>query len=255
MSSTGEFSGKTALVTGGSRGIGRAVAKQLAGHGAHVAINYCAQADAARLVLDEIRSSGGTAALAKGDVSSREDVRQIVQITRDELGPIDILVHCAGVASIQSADDVTWEVWKRTMDVNLDGTFNIIYAVKDEMVKRSFGRVVVISSIAALRPRQHMIPYSTSKAAIIALVRSCAEAWAQHNIRLNVICPGLIDTDMPRESIDGNTWKKLIDTTPMGRVGQPKEIASVVLFLLGDASSFMTGQSVVVSGGRVTLPG
>ena len=255
MATSEEFSGKTALVTGGSRGIGRAVAIRLAADGARVAINYVSHETEARDVLGQIKSSGGTATFAQGDIAEPDEARRIAQKARDALGPIDILVHCAGVATVQPAGDVTWEIWKRTMDVNLDGTFNMIYAVKDEMIKRRFGRIVAISSIAALRPRKFMIPYATSKAAVVALVRSCAEAWAQHNLRINCVCPGLIDTDMTRTTLADDVWQQMADATPMRRVGQPKEIASVVRFLLSEESSFMTGQSVVASGGRVTIPG
>ena len=179
----------------------------------------------------------------------------MVHVARTALGPIDILVHCAGVAFLEPADEVTWESWKRTMNVNLDGTFNVVYAVKDEMIERRFGRIVVISSIAALRARPMSMPYSASKTAVISLVRSLSEAWAPQNIRINCLCPGLINTEMARSSLSTEAFQQMIEATPMGRVGEPEEMAAVVRFLLSEESSYMTGQSIGASGGRVLLPG
>jgi 3-oxoacyl-[acyl-carrier protein] reductase len=249
------FQGKNALITGGSRGIGRAVSIRLASEGANVALNYISREESARDTLQQIESAGGRAILAPGDVADPEQVREMVHVTRAALGPIDILVHCAGVAFLEPADDVTWESWKRTMNINLDGTFNAVYAVKDEMIERRFGRIVVISSIAALRARPMLMPYSASKAAVISLVRSLGEAWAPQNIRINCLCPGLINTEMARGSLSTEDFQKMIDATPMGRVGEPEEMAAVVRFLVSEESSYMTGQSVAASGGRVLLPG
>lgn len=254
MSVSNEFSGKTALITGGSRGIGRAVALRLAAEGVRVGINYVSREEDARQTLADVESAGGSGVLAQGDVSQPDQAQAVVQVTRDALGPVDLLVQSAGMSVVEAPDETTWETWKRTMDVNLDGTFNMIFAVKDEMVKRQFGRIVAISSIAALRSRPSLMAYSASKAAVISLVRSCGEAWAHENIRVNCIAPGLTETEMPQASLTPESYQKMIDATPMRRIGQPAEIASVVRFLLSDESSFMTGQTVVASGGRVLLP-
>ncbi|MEO2009947.1 MAG: SDR family oxidoreductase, partial [Pirellulaceae bacterium] len=147
-----------------------------------------------------------------------------------------------------------WKTWKQTMDVNLDGTFNMVYAVKDEMIERSFGRIVTISSIAALRERENQVHYSASKAAVIAMTRCCAQAWARHNIRLNCLCPGLTETEMAH-TLSPEVHRTIVAATPIGRIGTPEELASVARFLLSEESSFMTGQTVVASGGRVMLPG
>jgi 3-oxoacyl-[acyl-carrier protein] reductase len=178
----------------------------------------------------------------------------MAQETRDAFGPIDMLVHSAGLSILEPAASVTWETWRQVMSVNLDGTFHVIHALQDEMIARKFGRIVLLSSIAALRERKNQVHYSAAKAGVIAMARCLAEAWAEYNIRINTICPGLIATDMGKLMSPAAT-QYVIDNTPMRRLGTPEEIAAAIRFLLSDESSFMTGQSLVVSGGRVMLPG
>ena len=152
------------------------------------------------------------------------------------------------------ASDVTWEVWKHELAVNLDGTFNMIYAVKDEMIERQFGRIVTVSSIAALRERENQVPYSVAKAGVIALTRCTAQAWAPYNVRINCVCPGLTETEMAH-TLSQEVHNRIIGATPMGRIGEPEEIAALARFLLSEESSYTTGQTIVASGGRVMLPG
>ncbi|MBM3968892.1 MAG: 3-oxoacyl-ACP reductase FabG [Planctomycetes bacterium] len=251
---TNEFSGKTILVTGGSRGIGRAAALRLGSEGARVGVNFVTRRDKAEEVVREITASGGSAVAVQGNVTSADDVQHMVEKTRAAFGPIDMLVHSAGLSIVEPAVDVTWETWRQIMSVNLDGTFHVIYALKDEMISRQFGRMVLLSSIAALRERKNQVHYSAAKAGVIAMSRCLAEAWAEYNIRINTISPGLIETDMG-QLISGAAKQYVIDNTPMKRLGTPEEIASAIRFLLSDESSFITGQSLVVSGGRVMLPG
>ena len=249
-----EFAGKTILVTGGSRGIGRAAALRLASEGARVGVNYVARRDKADEVVREIVAAGGAAVAVQADVTSPEQVQRMVQETRTAFGPIDMLVHSAGLSILEKAEDVTFETWRQVMSVNLDGTFHVIHALQDEMIARKFGRIVLLSSIAALRERKNQVHYSAAKAGVIAMARCLAEAWAMHNIRINTICPGLIETDMGK-LMSPEATQYVIANTPMGRLGTPEEIAAAIRFLLSDESSFMTGQSLVVSGGRVMLPG
>lgn len=248
-----ELAGRTALVTGGSRGIGRAVCVRLAEEGARVGINYANNAEAARATERLVRAAGAECALLPADVSDPDAVAAMVGEAERTLGPIDLLVTSAGIAPAEVRGEVSFETWRRTMAVNVDGTFLPIMAVKDGMIARGFGRIVCFASIAGLRPRPAMLAYGTSKAAVIAFARSCSEAFAPH-VRINCIAPGLIDTEMPAHSLDAATRQRMIDATPLGRIGRPEEMAELALFLLSERSSFTTGQVYVADGGRVTLP-
>ena len=247
-----DLSGKTALITGGSRGIGRAIALRLARHGSNVAINYLSRDDDALKTQKDVQKEGVQCILVKGDVSDPASVDTMVKKARQALGPIDLLVANAAISIIESHQEISWETWKRTMSINLDSVFLSIMAVKDEMLARQYGRIVCLSSIAALRPRQRQIHYASSKGAIISMVRCCAEAFAPH-VRVNCIAPGLIETEMGA-LLGPQALQAIIEGTPLGRLGQPEEIANVAYFLLSDQSSFMTGQTIAVSGGRVMLP-
>jgi len=247
------FLGRTALVTGGSRGIGRATALRLAREGAHVAISYVSRSQAAAEVLHEIQATGRKGMAAPCDVSHPDDVERLVDGVRQSLGPIDLLVHCGAVSNLADHTRLDYKCWRQTIDVNLNGTYLAVFAVKDEMIARRYGRIVTVSSIAALRPRQNQIHYSASKAGVIALTRCCAEAFAPHNVRINCVAPGLTETEMAHV-LPEETIRQVVDGTPLGRIGQPEEIAAVIRFLLSDESSFMTGQTVVASGGRVMIP-
>lgn len=245
------FSDRVALVTGGSRGIGRATALRLASEGADVAISFATRSGAAESVVAEIKSLGRRAFCAPCDVSQHDDVKRLVNKTRDALGPIDLLAHCGAISNIASHEHLSYEQWRETIDVNLNGAFLMVFAVKDEMLKRGFGRIVTVSSIAALRPRKMQIHYASAKAGVIALTRCCAEAFAPH-VRVNCVAPGLTETEMAHVLPD-DSIRQVVQETPLGRIGQPEEIANVIRFLLSEESSFMTGQTVVASGGRAML--
>jgi NAD(P)-dependent dehydrogenase (short-subunit alcohol dehydrogenase family) len=249
-----DFKGKVVLVTGGTRGIGKALALQLAEEGALLALNYMSRSSDAEQTVAEVEAHGARAIAIAGDVSQPDAARSIVETAREALGPIDMLVTSAGISIPGPADDVSWERWKTTLGVNLDGTFNMIYAVKDEMIERQFGRIVTVSSIAGLRERENQLPYSTSKAGVIAMTRCAAQAWGRYNIRVNCVCPGLTETEMAH-TLSPEVHEVIVEATPLGRIGRPDEIANLARFLLSEQSSFMTGQTVVASGGRVMLPG
>jgi 3-oxoacyl-[acyl-carrier protein] reductase len=249
----GPFANRVALITGGSRGIGRATALSVAGDGADVAISYVTRAPEARQVVADIEALGRRALAVPCDVSKPDKVQRLVEETRARLGPIDLLVHSGAISNICDHTQLDYQVWRATIDVNLTGTYLVVFAVKEEMIRRRFGRIVTLSSIAALHPRQMQIHYSAAKAGVIAFTRCCAEAFAPHNVRINCVAPGLVETEMAHVLPD-ETIARVIQGTPMGRIGQPEEIAAVIRFLLSEESSYMTGQTLVPSGGRVMVP-
>ncbi len=248
-----DLQGRTALVTGGATGIGRACCLRLAAAGAKVAVNYRSSQDEARELVRQIEADGGQAIACQADVSAPDQVDSMIGDVESELGPIDLLVNNAGVFDFVAHDRMSLDLWQRTLNVNLTGCYLTTWAVKDGMIHRGFGRIVNVASIAALAARPMSIAYAVSKAGVVALTKSLAVAVAEHNVRINAVAPGLIDTEIIGD-IEHSVREELIAATPMKRIGKASEIAELVLFLLSDRSSFMTGQTLVASGGRVTLP-
>jgi 3-oxoacyl-[acyl-carrier protein] reductase len=247
------FAGKTALVTGGSRGIGRACCIRLAQAGARVAVNYSSNEAAANETARLVEHAGGVALAVQADVSSAGDVERMVAEITGKLGPVDLLVNNAGVFDYVPHTETTRAIWQRTLDVNLTGAFLVTWAVKDGMIERDYGRIVNITSISALDARPMSIAYSASKAGLVGLTKSLAAALAPHNIRVNAVAPGLIDTEI-LDGVEPAVLDRLIDATPMKRIGTPEEVAALIFFLLSDESGFTTGQTIVSDGGRVMRP-
>jgi 3-oxoacyl-[acyl-carrier protein] reductase len=247
------FVNRVALVTGGSRGIGRATALALAQDGADVAISYVSREAEARQVVADIQALGRRALCLPCNVGQPDEVKQLVDGTRNRLGPIDLLVHNGAISNLRDHTKLTYDDWKEMIDVNLTGTYLVVFAVKDEMIARKFGRIVTLSSVAAVRPRKMQIHYSSAKAGVMALTRCCAEAFAPYNVRINCVAPGLIETEMAHVLSD-TAITDVVANTPLGRLGKPEEVASLIRFLLSEESRFMTGQTVAVSGGRIMLP-
>jgi 3-oxoacyl-[acyl-carrier protein] reductase len=243
------FSDRTALVTGGARGIGRSICQMLASHGARVAVNYERNEQAAQETLSLIKGAGADAMVVQADVSDEQQVGRMMAAIRDQLGPIDLLVNNAGIATSTPHDALPFADWKRMFEVNMDGPFLTTWAVKDQMIERQYGRIVNISSLAGIKIKSRMISYATTKAALISFTRHCAEAFAPYDVRVNCVAPGLTNTDLAR-SANPDMVEQLIAITPMGRIGEPEEIADVVKFLLSDDSSFVTGQTIPACGGR-----
>ena len=247
-----EFTGRTALVTGGSRGIGRAVCLSLAREGADIALNYVSRPDAAEQVQQEVEALGRRCAVYQADVSVPAEVEAMVTKINKDFAAIDLLVTSAGVAHVGHHSDTDFATFQRVMKINVDGTFLPVMAVKDGMIERGFGRIVCVASIAGLAARGRMLPYSTSKAAVIAFARSCADAFAPE-VRVNTIAPGLTETDMGG-GISPELRQAMREAAFLKRTAQPEEIAETILFLLSEKSGFVTGQTLVADGGRVTLP-
>jgi 3-oxoacyl-[acyl-carrier protein] reductase len=238
MGNAERFSGKVALVTGGSSGIGAAVARRLHGEGASVA-SLDLQAEAPEGVL----------ALG-GDVSSSADVAAAVARVEEELGPIDVLVCSAGVPgdSLRTVD-VTDEEWRRVMGVNADGVFFCNRAVLPGMAERGYGRIVNVASIAGKEGNPMAGAYSASKAAVIGMTKAIGKDVAQTGVLVNCVAPAVIDTPI----LDGITQEHveyMVDRIPMGRIGEPEEVAALICWLASEECSFSTGATYDISGGR-----
>jgi 3-oxoacyl-[acyl-carrier protein] reductase len=224
----------------------------LAREGADIALSYASRTQDADETVAAIRALGRRAICLPCNVANPDDVRQLVRGAR-ELGPIDFLVHNAGISTIHDHTTLSLDAWREMIDVNLTGTYLAVFAVKDEMIQRRFGRIVTLSSAAAVRPRKMQIHYAAAKAGVVALTRCCAEAFAPYNVRINGVAPGLIDTDMA-QVLTPEMRKTVVEQTPLGRLGTADEIAGVIRFLLSEESSFITGDTLDASGGRVMLP-
>lgn len=239
---------KVALITGASRGIGRATALLFAQEGAKVVINYLKSEENAKSVVQEITKNGGSAIAWQADVSNEQQVKQLVAKAIKEFGKIDILVNNAGIVFDVSFKERTVEQWKRTLDVNLIGTFLCSKYVSEYMLKNSYGRIVNIAStngINTLNPCS--MDYDAAKAGVISLTKNLA-AELGPTILVNSVAPGWVDTDINKD-LDKKYIKSEAEKMILGRFGRPEEIARSVLFLVSDDASFITGTILVVDGG------
>ena len=247
-----EFEGKVALITGASRGIGKAIAINLAANGAAIAINYNKNEKAAIETKKLVDNYQVPSFIIKANVADISDVKNMIKESEKHLGPIDLLVTNAGIAETEEVLDMSYKTWKEIMAINVDGTLLPILELLSGMINRNYGRIVCISSIAGIGMRPQLVSYGTSKAAVMALVRNLAGAIAPQ-VRINSVAPGLIETDMI-QVMSEEKRKKMIEDTPLKRIGKPEEIAETVLYLLSERSSYTTGQTLVSDGGRVPLP-
>ena len=241
---------KVALVTGSSRGIGRAIAVQLAREGWAVCINYIQHKDAAEEVVAQLRSEGCEAIAVQADVADRQAVKEMIAVTERELGPVALLVNNAGIAGQGLFQDETDEMWDRYVGVNFGGARNTIQAVLPHMLHEKQGCIINISSMWGLRGASCEVTYSCTKAALIALTRSLALELAPSHIRVNCVAPGVIHTDMVKE-LGQNTMDMLAEQTPLGRLGTPEDIAYAVSFFASEKASFITGQVLTADGGYI----
>ena len=242
------FEGKTAIVTGGSRGIGRACVMRLATEGAKVALVYHSNQQAAEALVAELQSAPGEVRAVQADVRDLGLAHQIVDGLFDEWEKIDILVNSAGVVHDGLLGAMTQQQWRDVIDTNLGGTFNYCHAVTQPMLMARRGSIVNLSSTAAEFAARGQVNYAASKGGINGLTHALAKELAPRNVRVNAVAPGMIETDMSQvvRGIAGDQIKKMI---PMKRIGQPEEIASVVAFLASDDAAYLTGQVLRVDGG------
>ena len=246
-----DLTGRTALVTGGGRGIGKAIVETLAGAGADIAVADFDTANA-EAVAAETSGKGRRAEAFHVDVSKPDSAAAMADAAIAAFGHIDILVNCAGIAFNKPSEDLTPEEWLRVIDVNLNGVFWCSQAIGRHMLARQNGVIVNIASMSGHiankpQPQSH---YNTSKAGVIMLTKSLAAEWADRKVRVNSVSPGYIGTEMTKLGLTTPEWKKTwLEMTPMGRVGEPVEIAHAVWYLASDASSFATGTDLIVDGG------
>jgi 3-oxoacyl-[acyl-carrier protein] reductase len=244
------FEGKTALVTGASRGIGRAIAARLARGGANVVVNYNARADAAEEVAAEVRAAGGEALVVQADVAVGADVDRLVQASLEQFKRIDVLVNNAGITRDTLIMRMSEEDWDSVVSTNLKSAFLMTKAVLRPMLRQRAGRIVNITSISGVMGNAGQANYSASKAGMMGLTRSTAREVATRNITCNAVAAGVIDTDIwhgvPDEAIAA-----LLQIVPVGRKGTPEDVAEAVAFLASDAAAYITGQVLNVDGGLV----
>ena len=243
--------GKVALVTGASRGIGRAVAILFAKAGGDVVINYRSDKAGAEQTRDEATALGVRAIAIAADISDRTQVDAMIAQTMQTFGRIDILVNNAGIWKHNPIDGMSEELLKETIDVNILGTFYPIMAVVPHMIARHTGNIINISSTAGQRGEAFHSPYAASKGAIISLTKSLAPELAEHHVRVNCVAPGWVDTDMSHDALISDDRDDILRLIPLGRAGTPEELVGPVLFLASELSSFITGEILNVNGGAV----
>ncbi|MGB9779263.1 3-oxoacyl-[acyl-carrier-protein] reductase [Caldanaerobacter sp.] len=239
-----------AFVTGGSRGIGRAIAVRLAKDGFDVAITYVKDEESAREVVEEIKKHGVNGIALKCDVSHYHEVEKAVEKVVQELGSIDVVVNNAGITKDNLILKMEEDEWDSVIDVNLKGAFNVIKFASKYMIKKRKGKIINISSVVGLMGNVGQANYAASKAGLIGLTKSAAKELAARGITVNAVAPGFIETDMT-SVLKEEIKEAMIKSIPLKRAGKPEEVAEVVAFLASKASDYITGQVINVDGGMV----
>ena len=243
-----DLKGKVALVTGGSRGIGREIAIGFSKLGADIAITYNSNSTKAQELTEELIKNGVKAVAVKGDVSVEEDVNSIVNLVEKELGGIDILVNNAGITKDNLLIRMSPNDWDEVMNVNLKGVFLCTKAVTRGMMKKKYGKIINISSVVGITGNPGQGNYSASKAGIIGFTKSMAKELASRGIRVNAIAPGFIQTEMT-DILKDDIKKSMLNSIPLNHFGSPKDISHVVNFLANEESDYITGEVIKVDGG------
>ena len=248
---------KVAAITGSSRGIGKAIALAFAGEGAAVAVDYRSHQDEAQEVVEEIESSGGRSIALEADVSEQDDVRGLIRETVRKFGRLDIMVNNAGVEEKMPFLETPFEVYERVVAVNLTGAWLGCQEAARQMVSQGDGgRIINISSVHEDRPMPTNSPYCAAKGGLRMLMRTIAVELAPHSITINNVAPGAIETPI-NENLEDNPeqMQELLSEIPLGRIGQPEEVAGLALYLASDAASYVTGGTFVIDGGMMRQAG
>jgi len=247
----GKLEGRNCVVTGASRGIGRAIALRMAEEGCDVVVNYNTQDDEAAKTAAMIEKNKRKALLVKADVSREVDVVRLAQETAQAFGNVDILVNNAGIFMVRPSLDLTEDEWDKTIDVNLKGVFLCSRIFGKTMIERHTGVIINISSVAAFSSFPDRAAYCAAKAGVVSLTKTLAIEWARHNVRVNCVAPSYLETDRVKNEIKAGIRdvSGILRRTPMKRLGDTNEAANVVAFLASDDASFVTGETVVVDGG------
>ncbi|MGN8649432.1 3-oxoacyl-[acyl-carrier-protein] reductase [Eubacterium pyruvativorans] len=241
---------RTAIVTGGSRGIGRAVCRKLAEHSMNIVMNYSANADAAEEAADVCRSLGARVVTVQGSVAVPEDCDRIVQEALDAFGQVDVLVNSAGITRDNLLLRMSEEDFDQVIAVNLRGTFRMMKAVARPMMRKRYGRIINLSSIVGEMGNAGQVNYAASKAGVNGMTKAFAKEIAGKGITVNAVAPGFIDTDMTR-ALSREAAESLKARIPMGRLGTPEDVAHVISFLASEEAGYVTGQVIGVNGGML----
>ncbi len=243
-----ELEGRVALVTGGSRGIGAAVSRELGDAGAEVVVNYVSSGEAAEAVCQGIRDAGGGARAVAGDISTPEGAAALVNDVESDVGPIAILVCNAGITRDNLIMKLSDDDWRSVVDTNLGGAFFTCRAVARPMLKRRAGAIVTMSSVVGVHGNAGQTNYAASKAGLIGLTKALAKELGGRGIRVNAIAPGYISTELT-DALPAAAREAILAQTPLGRLGDPADVARAVRFLVSDAAAFVTGDVLAVDGG------
>lgn len=242
------LSGKIAIVTGGTRGIGRAIVLSLCREGVSCAFTYATRRELAETLLKDIESMGAKAIAAQVDVRDYDDVKQFIDSVKDTFGRLDILINNAGITRDKSLFMMSREDWRDVIETDLTGIFNVTRSCITTFLKQKSGIVVNISSSSGIHPLPGQTNYASAKAGVIGFTKALAKEVAPYNIRVNAVAPGFVETDMTR-TLNEKYRERLIKTIPTGRFGTVEEVARVVLFLCSDESPYITGQTIEIDGG------
>ena len=239
---------KTCLVTGGSRGIGRAIAEELGSHGANVVVNYRSSRAAAEATAETIDESAGTAMTAQADVSEYGQVETMREAVHSRFGSVDVVINNAGITADRTFEEMTREDWDRVIDVNLGGTFNCTHCFFDDIRSADEGRLINISSVVGQQGNYGQANYATTKSGLFGFTRTLALELAAEGSTANCVAPGFVDTGM-LEIVPGRVQEKILRRIPLGRFARPEDVAGIVRFVASEDSSYMTGQVLAVNGG------